>query len=198
MKRHLLASAIAAGLAFATPTMAGTITYHGYDIAGPESYITISNATGVIGAATIGQIVLHNTEYGNVYAWCVDLWHDLQGSGTYNVNTGSTTLSDDLLGRIGALMAYSEGNAKTNALILPATQLAIWMLEYPDLTFWNETRDGSVAEATALLAMDMKPVYGMQELTADGNQTLLKAPEPMTVLILGSAMVGLGLARRLV
>jgi len=198
--KTLMTGTILAGLAFATPSMAGTISYHGYGMSGPESYITISDAppadgnNHVIGAATIGQTVLHNTVYGDVGAWCIDLWDDLQGNGTYTVHTGTNLVSPATLGQIGALMAYAEKHP--TGLVLPATQIAIWMLVYPDLVFWNETRDGTVAEANALLALDLTPVYGMQELKEPGNQTLLKAPEPLTLAILGTGLLGLALVRK--
>jgi hypothetical protein len=185
-----------AGLALATPTMAGTISYDGYDMAGPESYITISDPYGVIGGARIGQTMLLGTRFGNLPAWCIDIYDNLQGSGTYTISTGKYPMSDDTLGKIGGLMAYAEHHYLTDPLVLPGTQVAIWMLEYPDLTFWNESRPGTVDEARALLAMDLPPIYGMQELSEPGNQTLLKAPEPMTLAILGTGLVGLGLLRK--
>ncbi len=107
------------------------------------------------GDVEVGQIQISGGNVpGTIDIWCVDVYHDLQGSYYFNETTpvfshGMATnidnaggafianpnlylgamMSEQKVGELGALAYYGNANA-SNSNISSAVQLAIWDLEY--------------------------------------------------------------------
>lgn len=140
---------LGAGGAHATP-----LSYTSYSFMGDN--INITNPLAVTGGA--GQITLQ-TNFGSILAWCVDIYHDLALSGTYNVgvpgppavppdnNPALDTVGAVGIAQIGGLMLYgnttignNQNTPKGTAAAGPGTytyediaaavQTAIWSVEY--------------------------------------------------------------------
>jgi hypothetical protein len=143
--KSLWAAAFAtAAIVGAAPASATMITYDSYSVVNNVN-VTI-NYTG-IGAGPYGSGQI-DTYLGNTLvakSWCIDVSHDLLGSGVWNVigvvnNAGmsnvdngggnGTLLSWQTLGEMGALAAYGNLHINDNANISSAIQLAIWSVEY--------------------------------------------------------------------
>jgi hypothetical protein len=146
LKLSAAAGVLAALCGAAMPAQAGMITY--------DSYSVIDNVNVTIGYPGIspgpyGSGEIQYSQGGNVVAttYCIDVTHDLYGSGEWNVtnavdsngvsnidNAGGsgtgTLLSWSTLGELGALAEYGNTNLGSNPNLSAATQLAIWDVEY--------------------------------------------------------------------
>lgn len=140
------ASAVAAIFFCAAPAQAGIITYDSYNVVDNVN-VTIGYPGISSGPYGSGEIQFFNG--GNLVAttYCIDVQHDLLGSGQWNVTDavdtagvsnidnagggpGGTLLSWSTLGELGALEEYGETNLGSNANVSAAVQLAMWDVEY--------------------------------------------------------------------
>ncbi len=110
------------GAVILTPAAgAGTLNYTGFTVTGDP--ITIN--TPHSGSGVAGEIRLTTTS-GTVDAWCIDVFNDLQGSGTYNIgpssgaagSPGVPSLSPTQLGQIGALVAHGDLLSRSPRFVL--------------------------------------------------------------------------------
>lgn len=127
------------GAVILTPAAgAGTLNYTGFTVTGDP--ITIN--TPHSGSGVAGEIRMTTTS-GTVDAWCIDVFNDLQGSGTYNIgpssgaagSPGVPSLSPTQLGEIGALVAHGDSlvahpGSYSGSDVAAAIQIAIWTVEY--------------------------------------------------------------------
>jgi len=143
-KSFWAAAAVAAGIVGAAPAGATMITYDSYSVVNSVN-VLINYPSISPGPYGSGQI---DTYLGNTLvatSWCIDVTHDLLGSGTWNVvnavnNAGmsnidngggnGTLLSWQTLGEMGALATYGNLHINDNPYISSAIQLAIWSVEY--------------------------------------------------------------------
>jgi hypothetical protein len=192
---------IGAGSAQAT-----TFEYGSYTVVN-EQIISISNPTVVSGQT--GEIVLTGSGANagqTVLAWCLDIYHDLTNTGSYNIGTLTTagsgspnpTLTSAQIGEIGALMLHGEQNINSPN-VSAATQLAIWKLEYGPTFQFTGLTDPTVTLAQQFLT-DAGPggswaPVPLTTLSQSGNQTLgmVVTPLPGTFSMLLAGLVGLGL-----
>jgi len=159
------AAILALALGATAPAKASMITY--------DSYSVVNNQNVLIGYAGIspgpygsGQINMY--EGGSLVAttWCIDVTHDLQGGGQWNVvnavnNNGmsnidngggnGTLLSWQTLGEIGALAAYGNLNIGSDTNLSSAVQLAIWDVEYGVAISTTSSSSAVQALAAALI-----------------------------------------------
>ena len=155
-------------------------------------------------------------------AWCVDLFHEIYlGNNVYTYAIGSALTSDGNGGSISAatsakimtLGAYGNsllaGPNAGSADVSSAIQLAIWQTEYSGLTFIANsavtayvTTFEAYANTHAFTGTTLAPLNGQQQLITDavgpsgitgGNAN---APEPVSIGLLATGLVGLGFVRR--
>lgn len=158
IKFMMLASCFALGIAASgNVASASTFNYTSYAVTNNQNG---SIATPVSEAVGLGQLVLTGTGTGDfssvtsIAAWCLDMFHTVQGSasydkvpvstapissggGTSNPPLSTTGLSSTQIGQIGGLMSYGNANANNNVTVggigvslSSATQVAIWRVEY--------------------------------------------------------------------
>jgi hypothetical protein len=140
----VLAGVFTVGVLTCSSANAGLITY--------DSYSVVDNVNVTIGYAGIspgpyGSGEIQFFQSGGLVAttYCIDVTHDLGGSGQWNVtdavdtkgisnidNAGGqgTALSWSTLGELGALADYGVTNLNSNSNLSAAVQLAIWDVEY--------------------------------------------------------------------
>ncbi|MEI7711203.1 MAG: PEP-CTERM sorting domain-containing protein [Rhodospirillales bacterium] len=155
-------------------------------------------------------------------AWCVDLFHAIYiGNNTYTYSIGSALTTDGNGGTISAatnakimtLGAYGNsllaGANAGSADVSSAIQLAIWQTEYSGLTFVANaavtayvTTFEAYANTHTYTGTALAPLNGQQQLITDsvgpsgisgGNAN---APEPVSIGLLATGLVGLGFVRR--
>jgi hypothetical protein len=234
---------IAASLAAGSAHAAATFDYSSYSVTN-EINVTIS-AGPTQGTYGAGQIVLNGASgtanSGQTLAtWCIDAFTDLQGSGLYNIvsppninNAGGAssvnglpsaniqTLSSQVLGEIGALINYGNAQivAGNGAIMSPATQLAIWTVEYSSLGYsfapasgWDP--NGTIASEVTTLVGDvsgshpllapvasslLREVVSVQNGVAQNQGlafTVSAVPLPAALPMMAAGLIGLGLYGR--
>ena len=210
----LLAPSLAIGSA-----VAGPFVYSGYDVVNNQS-VSLSGPGGFNEVGGSGQIILHGTGPSagvNILAWCIDVLHWLQGSGTYTFNSSpsnngtnpptpaAAALSTVTIGQIGALIAYGNAHINDSYDISSGTQIAIWTTEYAGLGYSFLGSPGANATASALLALlpSLTPDHSWLALTSKDSQGLvtnqslaIQVPEPGALGLLGAGLLGIGLLRR--
>jgi hypothetical protein len=155
-------------------------------------------------------------------AWCVDLFHSIYiGTNIYTYAIGSALTNDGNGGTISAatnakimtLGAYGNsllaGANAGSADVSSAIQLAIWQIEYSGLTFVANaavtnyvTTFESYANTHTFTGTALAPLNGQQQLITDsvgaGGTTggSARAPEPVSIGLLATGLVGLGFVRR--
>ena len=160
----------------------------------------------------MGQIVLDGSGPNSgqtLLAWCLDIYHYLANSGTYQINQPAPAFTATQINQIGSLIQHGNDLVKTNSNGFNASaaiQLAIWEVVYSNLAFSVP----STVSAVALLAAQYKTNVGsngiwycqtcsFSELDATGNQTLgfvNPVPLPGALTLFASGLVGLGMLGR--
>jgi hypothetical protein len=200
-----LAGFVACG-GFTTAADAGTFTYGSYGFSG--EYVHISD-TGLgvndeYGGAGLISLIGSST----IAAYCVDIADWLLRSGTYN--TAVNPASDPNLAGISSVTGHSKiadiGALMYNGTNAAAVQLAIWETEYGAAVTIKPDDSGLQAVANAYFAdlntgWTLPKGLSLDELTPANGQTnqrlvyLAPVPEPASMAILGSAIIGLGYLR---
>lgn len=199
MKRFKFAlpfvAAFVAGTCGTTIASAGTVDYSSYSVPN-EINITILNPNNISGGS--GQILLHLTNGGTLPTWCVDIFHYLTTSGSYQILPGTSTtnngsplsgptnsLLSTQLGEIGALALHGNslllqsppvGYSKSE--VSSAIQIAIWSAEYT--VFDYTVSDSKVATLVADYIADVSgptplwvPYTGFVFLSGTNSQGLV-------------------------
>lgn len=203
--KKLLLMTVAIGL-LAAPAMAFTVT----DVEMPYND-TLDLTAPVSVEAYVGQDVL-TTSIGTIDAWCIDMYHDINLGGGQSLPYSIGTITDNGAGlplsnlqilEISGLMTYGDAQMVTAPSndVSAAIQLAIWTVEYPTFAY-----TGGDPDLSALLANDLSLAPGLASgstgfalIPLNGQQGLAMAdpvPEPISIAVFGSALLGLGVARR--
>jgi hypothetical protein len=199
-----MSTAIAA-TSFGARSASAAVTYTSYSWIGDN--ISITSPNNVAGGA--GQITLHGVSgytSSTILAWCLDIYDFLQGSGSYTVGSQlSPPLNNN---KIGGLM--QEGNnyiaqaaggslminniTYNTADISAAAQIAIWSLEYGNLTYSISSTASSTNFHALVTYLEGNAALNVAYLTLNqsGNQTLGTLPVPSPIL--GGGLPGLILA----
>jgi hypothetical protein len=197
-----------------------TITFSGLPNSPADSYeganqiyANSDSLTGTISGSSSSK---------TISAWCIDFYDLLQGSGAYtltkpvfsnggatsNIPTGAAgvTMSQQMVGEIGALVTYGSQSANKNAVTDAAVQVAIWDVEYnkgsATASPFTPSSAAVTTEVGTLLA-DINPsnvnhfayVTNVTVLAASGNQNLVTVsavPVPASLPLFASALAGLG------
>jgi hypothetical protein len=212
-KQSLLAATIGLVVALNDPAGATTFSYSGYSVVNNQT-VTITGPYGFNETVGSGQIVLHGSN-GDLPTWCIDIFHFLQGSGTYSLggppsNNGSqppapasAALSAAQTGLIGALVLYGNTHLGDSYDVSSGTQIAIWQTEYGALGYSFNGSAGANAMAALLLGLPLAPYTGWNMLSSTDGQGLVNSQglatlvaEPTSVMLLGGALAGFAVIRR--
>lgn len=208
-------AAIALGAALATTTAA---------FAGPTlsvgQQITVS-AASVVGApvtisapvstSTVAGPIFLQTNVGGLLVWCIDLYHEILTTSGQNLHYQAGTATTDFAPTPKTLTAlqqqeieglavygtdlYNSGKASTNELA--AVQLAIWKVENPTLSYSGA--DANLTNADIAMAPSLRGRAGAL-IAKDGTQsfvtTAVNVPEPVSLTLMMTGLVALGLVRR--
>jgi len=195
---------IVTSLAAADVAGAATFQYGSYDLTNEQNIHITSPFTADAG---LGQIVLHGSGPNagqTILAWCLDIYNDLQSSGTYTVQpittagTGGSNppLTTTQIGQIGALVSHGNALISTDFNVSAAVQLALWEIEYS--SFNSNGVNPTVAALAASYITNVQngtwaPNFNIALLTERYNQSLVfVTPLPPTFVMFFSALAGLG------
>jgi hypothetical protein len=180
-----------------------TLTFAGVNGGKPISVYTNPDQL----SGTFGTV---STPFANLFAYCTDLYHYTQ-TPPVAYTVGHLTSSnqpagdDDLTAtQIANIIALIDNTSHTDHA---ATQMAIWAVEYntanpnavrfADATGSTETDEQTYLDGLTGVAPANVAVF---ELQADGVQglsfTVDPVPEPMSMAVLGSGVLGLVMVRR--
>ncbi len=230
LRRWLAAGLCAMTLAFGGSASAQTVTVTSVTVPLYDSGINVTVGSTTLTNAIVGQLVLTGTDSAlpskpafSIYAWCVDLYHDISlgSSTTYTFTLGgvpttngnNVAISAAVGKQLATLAAYGNsllaGVNAGSTTVSTAMQLAIWQTEYstanggPGFSYTYSGADASTVatDITAYVsyasshtqsAATLIPLNGQQELITN----TVAAPEPVTVGLLATGMLGLIFVRR--
>jgi hypothetical protein len=218
-KGTLLLAAAVAILASGPAMAASTFQYSGYHLTPNTQTIHISQPNAVV--AGMGQIVLHGagTDAGGLLpVWCLDIFHTLAGSGTYNISPLTTAgsggsnppLTTTQISQIGSLMINGGALIPSNANASAATQLAIWIIEYGAQNFIFSNVNSTVTTLANTFIGYLSNIWkcdncSVSMLSGNGNSQVLgygsppgigDVPLPGAVWLFAGGLVGLGMIAR--
>jgi len=216
MRLHNCLGAALSAMLFAGPAVAGTFTYDGYSVVNNTNVVINAGPTqGTFGSGQIDLIGSGPNQGQTLPTWCIDVFYDLQGQGTYSIvapplnNMGGdfngTVIPSTTLAKIASLVRYGNANVNVGGTS-PAVQLAIWDVEYAGYGYTFTSTNGAVNTQTAGLVTQANnatlpalPISYLREVVlvgADGhelNQGLVFAtPIPGALLLFGSAVAAVG------
>ncbi|GAC1341020.1 MAG: hypothetical protein NVSMB18_12240 [Acetobacteraceae bacterium] len=190
-------------VAYGFPAHAGQITYSGYSVLNNNNVELTESSPAFDERGGSGQIGLSGTKYGSIWSYCVDIFHNLASSGQF---TTGQYLKGTFGDNVNALMTHVLPTLGTDPNASSALQLAIWRVEYGSALSVKSDSASAFALSDQYLAnlanrsWVADPTKQVSFLSGNGvNQdqaTMVDVPEAASIMILGSALVGLGLLRR--
>jgi hypothetical protein len=208
--RYTIFAAVAAMSLFVGQASAGTLSYTGVSYPTDYTVNLTDSALGVNETVYTGPMTLSGTvSDGNpiiaFYAWCVDITHNLMGSGTYISGQAPAVAGITDPTKIDNIAQLIYGYTPGNDLNSAATQVAIWEIEYgSDLQVSGNTAVTNAAQVL-INGLTGSPVagYSLQILDrgSDNNQDLAyldptNVMEPASTAMFGVGLIGLGLVNR--
>jgi hypothetical protein len=224
---RLLIIAPAVILAASASAHAGTFTYSDYTtFDNTAAYVFYNSAYyEAAGAGQLDLIGVGANVNQTLGTWCIDLPGSLQPSdlsGPFTVVSGSpvgyvppvgagqavlAALTSQQISEIGGLMVNGDANLNSVADMSPATQIAIWSIEYGPAysfaTYIGDTPDPAVTTLAALLVSEAESgaipgnnTWQTLSLPGGDSQTLAVVPEPGSIGVLGAGVLSLYGTRR--
>jgi hypothetical protein len=229
MGKWMAAGLCAITVAFGVPAKAQTVSVTSVAVPLYDTGLNVTLGSTTHTNVIAGQIVLTGTDSAmptkpafNIYAWCVDLYHDINiGTNPYTFTIGGlpttngngVAISAAVGKQLATLAAYGNtllaGVNAGNVTVSTAVQLAIWQTEYstanggPGFSYTYSGSD-SAALATDIAAFESYAISNTQSAATlvplGGQQQLITntvaAPEPVTVGLLATGLLGLAFVRR--